>query len=138
MKNSFVLCSDLIPLISNHTSSDIAFILADDQSGILVYESHRDFLSAPQSHAVLRLNFTDSPSFCSGGQFLDDAQWDEIESLGVGIYRCQYSSTEAPAQWHYVFFSPLLIFECIIEDVVCIDTAYGNISSFSVLKKYLT
>ena len=137
MKNSFVSCSDLIPLISNHASSDIAFILADDQSGILVYESHRDFLSAPRSHTVLRLKFTDSPFFCSGGQLLDDAQWDEIESLGIGIYRCQYSNAEALAQWHYVFFSPLLIFECIIEGVILIDTLYGNISSFAAAKQYL-
>ena len=137
MKTPFVPCSDFIPAMSNHTSSDIAFILADDHSGILVYENHRDFLSAPRSHTVLRINFTDSPFFCSGGQLLDDVQWDEIESLGIGIYRCPYHDAEALAQWHYVFFSPLLIFECIIEDAVCMDTVYGHLSSFAVLKQYL-
>lgn len=137
MSPAFILCSDFIPLMSNHVSSNIAFMLTDDQSGILVYESHRDFLSAPRSHTILRLNFTDSPFFCSGGQLLDDEQWDSIESLGVGIYRCQYSNSETLMHWHYVFFSPSLIFECIIEDAVIIDTVYGNISSFSTLKQHL-
>lgn len=138
MKNPFVSCSDLLPLISDHASSDIAFMLASAQSGILVYEGHRDFLSAPQSHIVLRLNFTEteSPFFCSGGQLLDDTQWNDIESLGVGIYRCRYNH-DTLVLWHYVFFSPLLIFECIIEDVIFVDTLYGNTSSFVALKRYL-
>lgn len=133
----FTSCSDLMPLMSNHASSDIAFILANDQSGILVYENHRDFLSAPWSHTVLRLHFAGSPFFCSGGQLLDDAQWANIESLGVGIYRCQYHGDEMLASWHYVFFSPLLIFECIIENAVLVETLYGNASSFLALKQYL-
>lgn len=137
MRSLFISCTDFLPRMSNHDSSDLAFMLTETQSGILVYENHRDFLSAPRAHTVLRLHFTETPFFCSGGQLLDDTQWDDIDSLGIGIYRCQYSHAEALEHWHYVFFSPSLIFECIIEDAVFIDTVYGNASSFLALKQYL-
>lgn len=127
-----------LPGISNHSGSDIAFLLRDKKSAIVAFEGARDFLSAPKPYVILRITFLSSAVVATDGGFLNDEQWGLLKEQKYAVYTLKGSFMgDEVNESHFVFFSPELVFECVASSVVHIHTMYHQVSSYQALEQYM-
>ena len=125
------------PAISDHADSDIVFFMGGDKQHYLVFDIHRDFLSAPKAYAIVRIHFSSPPLFGSGGSFLTDDHWSQLQGESFGVFEILNSSyCEQENETHYVFYSRDMTFECIAENIELVDTLYHHASSYLALKAF--
>ena len=132
------LLADLPPVVDDGFGN-LAFCSADDGVLWLCYEVRRDFLSAPRQFNVLRVVLADEPFIATGGQYLNDLQWESLRKAGFGIYRVEVSElVEGEGELHLVCYTPKQIVECCALQVTSEQQCFHAASPYQALVSFLT
>ncbi len=124
------------PEFSLEALSELAFASIDSTSLFVVYESHRDFLSAPRQHIVLRLRFAESIAMNSSGEWLSDIHWRQLDE--AGIFNVEASEVVLkPGEQHILIVHPDGLLEFCATEIDLASSVYHQPSSKAALLAHL-
>lgn len=130
--------SDLPP-IADDAGSNVSFCLNDEGVLWLAYEVRRDFLSAPRLFNILRVDLAEEALIATGGQYLNDLQWEALRKSGYGVYRVDGGELiENEHELHLVCYTPKQLLECCALQVTAQQQSFHSSSPYQALAAFLT
>lgn len=125
------------PDFSQAAIDELTFASVDSSTLVVVYEAHRDFLSAPRQHIALRLRFAESITMNTCGEWLSDIHWRQIEEV-LGIYQVESSEVVLnDGEQHILIVHPDGLLEFCATEIEVASAVFHQASSRAALLEFL-
>lgn len=118
-----------LPDVSEDAIADMAFASLDPLTVLVVYEAHRDFLSAPRKHIALRIDFSNAIAMNTCGEWLSDVHWRALDKE-LGVFKIESSEVVLQKnEQHLLLVHSQGVLEFCATGIEVVKTLYHQASS---------